>query len=52
MTYQICLEPETARFYTRLSEHTGIPTEQVLADALFKLAAELSLQALHKAGQS
>jgi len=52
MIYQVRLEPETARFYARLAEHTGLPTEQVLADALFKLAAELSLQALHKAGQS
>ena len=52
MTYQIHLEPETSLFYTRLAEHSGLPTEQVLADALFKLAAELSLQALHRAGQS
>ena len=52
MMYQISLEPETARFYTRLAEHTGLSTEQVLSDALFKLAAELSLQALHKAGKS
>ena len=26
----------------------GLPPEQVMADALFKLAGELSLQALHK----
>lgn len=51
MIYQIRLEPETAHFYTRLAEHTGLSIEQVLSDALFKLAAELSLQALHKAGR-
>ena len=52
MIYQIRLEPETAHFYARLAEHAGLTTEQVLSDALFKLAAELSLQALHKARQS
>ena len=52
MMFWIQLEPETAHFYIRLAEHTGLPTEQVLSDALFKLAAELSLQALHRAGQS
>ena len=33
-------------FYTRLADAAGIPLEQVLHDALFKLAGELSLQAL------
>ena len=30
------------------AEVLGLPPEQVMADALFKLAGELSLQALHK----
>ncbi len=42
----ILLEPAVALFYTRIAESTGIPLEQVLADALFKLAGELSLEAL------
>ena len=41
------LEPSVALFYTRLAQSVGLPLEQVLADALFKLAAELSLEALH-----
>ena len=42
----LLLEPSVALFYSRLAEHAGLPLEQVLADALFKLAAELSLEAL------
>ncbi len=40
------LEPEVALFYIRLSQRTGLSLEQVLSDALFKLAGELSLEAL------
>ena len=40
------LEPAVALFYTRIAETLGIPLEQVLSDALFKLAGELSLEAL------
>ena len=40
------LEPSVALFYSNISKHTGIPLEQVLSDALFKLAGELSLEAL------
>ena len=40
------LEPTVLRFYTRIAEAAGKTTEQVISDALFKLAAELSLQAL------
>lgn len=42
------LEPEVALFYTRLALACGIPLEQVLSDALFKLAGELSLEALEQ----
>ena len=44
--YRVCLTPETARFYAQLAEHAGLSLEQVLSDALFKLAGELSLEAL------
>ena len=44
--YLVRLDSATARFYEALAAHTGLPTQQVLADALFKLAGELSLEAL------
>ena len=40
------LEPAVALFYTRIAEAAGVSLEQVLLDALFKLAGELSLEAL------
>ena len=42
----ILLEPVVASFYMHLAEVVGLPLEQVLTDALFKLAGELSLEAL------
>ena len=42
----ILLEPSVALFYTNIAELTGLSLEQVLSDALFKLAGELSLEAL------
>ena len=42
------LDPAAVLFYKRISAATGLPLEQVLSDALFKLAGELSLQAIHK----
>ena len=42
----LVLEPAVALFYTRIADSAGIPLEKVLADALFKLAGELSLEAL------
>ena len=42
----ILLEEAAAEFYARIAEAAGKPVETVLSDALFKLAAELSLQAL------
>ena len=41
------LEPSVALFYTRIANSIGKPVEQVMSDALFKLAGELSLEALH-----
>ena len=41
------LEPAVALFYTRIALSSGRTVEQVLCDALFRLAGELSLEALH-----
>ncbi len=49
--YTVNLSPETARFYEMVAQTAGRSTEQVLSDALFKLAGELSLEALHKKGK-
>ena len=48
-TISIPLDSDALCFYQRVAAQTGLPVEQVLADALFKLAAELSLEALHRA---
>ena len=42
------LDPAAALFYGRITQTQGLPLEKVLSDALFKLAAELSLQAIQK----
>ena len=47
----LLLEPNVALFYTRVAAAAGISLEQVLSDALFKLAGELSLEALHTQGK-
>ena len=44
----VTLEPAVALFYIRIAEAAGKPLEQVLSDALFKLAGELSLEALRR----
>lgn len=49
--YLIQLDPITARFYDRIARSIDRTTEQVLQDALFKLAGELSLEALSKTQQ-
>ncbi len=43
----LTLEPAVVLFYSRIACSLGLPLEQVLTDALFKLAGELSLEALH-----
>lgn len=40
------LEPAVVLFYARIAWASGKTLEQVLSDALFKLAGELSLEAL------
>lgn len=42
------LEPAVAAFYRQIAQRAQLPMEQILADALFKLAGELSLEALRK----
>ncbi len=42
----IHLDSAAAYFYQRIAEKSGRTLEQVLSDALFKLAGELSLEAL------
>lgn len=45
----IQLNDAVYQFYKKVGENAGgLPVEQVAADALFKLAGELSLNALHK----
>ena len=44
--YQVALGPETRQFYDLVAREAGLPLEQVLSDVLFKLAGELSLEAL------
>ena len=42
----LLLDPSVIRFYAQVAKVSDHTLEQVLSDALFKLAAELSLQAL------
>ena len=46
--FLVCLDPVTAQFYTRIARSAAKSTEEVLRDALFKLAGELSLEALSR----
>ena len=46
MEITLRLDPSVVLFYTRIAGTAGLPLEQVLSDALFKLAGELSLEAL------
>lgn len=42
----LLLDPGVVRFYSQIAKAAGYPLEQVISDALFKLAGELSLEAL------
>ena len=44
----LILESSVALFYTKIAQSANLSLEQVLSDALFKLAGELSLEAIHK----
>lgn len=48
VTLTITLDPAVVSFYQRVAELAELPVEKVLADALFKLAGELSLEAMRK----
>ena len=44
--FTLSLDQAAERFYRCVAQSVGISIEQVLQDALFKLAGELSLEAL------
>ena len=44
----INLDDAVYQFYQKVGNSAQCPVEQVISDALFKLAGELSLEALHK----
>ena len=46
MQVSITLEPLMADFYSKIAQSSGRSLEQVLEDALFRLAGELSVQAV------
>ena len=52
VTYRITLDPACARLYQKVAQRAGLPTEQVLSDALLKLAGTLSLEALAKKSEN
>ena len=52
MEITLQLAPEVVLFYKRIAESAGKSLEEVLSDALFKLAGELSLEALKKSSVS
>ena len=48
----IAVDSAVYEFYRKVGLSAGgLPPEKVMADALFKLAGELSLQALHQKAQ-
>ena len=49
VSYTILLDDKAAEFYTKVAAKAERTTETVLSDTLFKLAGELSLEALAKA---
>ena len=48
MEITLTLDPAVVLFYGRVAEAAGKTLEQVLSDALFKLAGELSLESLRR----
>ena len=47
----LLLDPAVVNFYRQIAQKAGLPVEQVLCDALFKLAGELSLEAINSCNQ-
>ena len=52
VTYRITLDPDCAALYKKIAQNVGLDTEQVLADALYRLAGTLSIDALRKKTES
>ena len=48
--FRIALDPTVSAFYERIAVQAGLPPERVLADALFRMAGELSREALRRSG--
>ena len=44
----LLMDSTVVLFYTKIAELAGLPVEKVLSDTLYKLAGELSLEALEK----
>ena len=44
----LLMDSAVVLFYTKIAELAGLPVEKVLSDTLYKLAGELSLEALGK----
>ena len=44
--YTLDVDPAAAKFYERVGEIANMPAEKIMAEALFKLAGELSAKAL------
>lgn len=43
----LLLKQEVYDFYSKIADIADLPLEQVISDSLFKLAGELSLEALN-----
>ena len=46
--FSVPLDPAAAELYRKIAASAGVPVEKVLADALYKLAGSLSLEAMAK----
>ena len=52
IAFTILLEEAAAEFYARVAAAAGLSPETVLSDSLYKLAGELSLEALARRRQN
>ena len=52
MQVSIALEPVLVQFYSRIAQNSGKELQQVLEDALFRLAGELSLESIRSSQTS
>ncbi len=44
--YTLEIDPAAAKFYERVGETANMPAERIMAEALFKLAGELSVKSM------